>query len=286
MIFDDVGDTESLKASRSVPQGTTEEDARMLERELGYFIPKCRHGAVLFTTNRQGILENLTGKDALNHVPVNGMNADSCIQLITQRLNSPAKPLQDTTKTDKLVAELVAKLHGNPLALVQAASYLNSTSTSTCDYLESLKEFESRVRSIDKQSPLEQELPTAVAITILISITKVRQQCTTTGLLLALMSFLDSQRIPKGLLRLLLGSIQEANEVPRQVQLEESLRLLRGLDIVQEETTDSIGIRSSVQLVSRLFLKDNVADAQQVKEFLPVITSHFPTPCERDNFPA
>uniref|UniRef100_A0A0D2YC22 NB-ARC domain-containing protein n=1 Tax=Fusarium oxysporum (strain Fo5176) TaxID=660025 RepID=A0A0D2YC22_FUSOF len=141
------------------------------ESGMGQFIPQCPHGNVLITTRNMQVGSRLTkGKFPIE---VGKMDENEATQLLRQGL-------QEGDESEKDLLELSSRLEFLPLALVQAAAFIQENSITVSEYLELLdgsqddlvellnEEFETVGRDSDT--------PRAVAQTWMLSFQQIERQ--------------------------------------------------------------------------------------------------------------
>ena len=111
---------------------STSESGRLID-----CLPKSGHGSIIFTTRDHKAAFKLAGR---NIVEVSEMDEAGRTQLLGKYL-ADKKLLENREDTTALVAQLTYL----PLAIVQAAAYINASRTSLADYLSLLDEKEEGV---------------------------------------------------------------------------------------------------------------------------------------------
>ncbi|KAH9436474.1 hypothetical protein MCOR02_000148 [Pyricularia oryzae] len=101
------------------------------EEGIRDFIPRSDRGQVLFTTRYRRIAHQLAQNEIIN---LEQMNQDEAKELLSNSLVT--KPPEDAEQT---VFELLEFLTYLPLAIVQAASYMNVTTASVSQYIHLLR---------------------------------------------------------------------------------------------------------------------------------------------------
>ncbi|KAI9663648.1 MAG: hypothetical protein M1821_007138 [Bathelium mastoideum] len=160
------------------------------EHRLAEYLPQCTHGAILFTTRDQhagaelAFHQDLVKVDRMSEVEANGL---------LLRFFRTSYPLQD-------ISLLAKRLEYLPLAMVQAASYIQRPEMDISKYLNLL---ESRpVELLNKPASAVgglPEVPHALASSWLITFKYLRLHHYIAAKLFAFMSFLDAQGIPRSI---------------------------------------------------------------------------------------
>jgi hypothetical protein len=117
------------------------DDMDIWKNELKDYLPKSDQGCVVCTTRSRKVAVQIVGTNAAtNAIGVSEMDGDMAMQLLSQLLIN--KPLL----TDHYDAtELLKQLTFLPLAIVQAAAYINENGTTLSRYLSLLDEQEQDV---------------------------------------------------------------------------------------------------------------------------------------------
>ncbi|OCK74986.1 HET-domain-containing protein, partial [Lepidopterella palustris CBS 459.81] len=162
---------------------------------LKEYLPKSKQGCIVFTTRDKKTAVKLAGQ---NIVEVPDMDEDGAIHLLQKSLVNPV-PL-DSQDAKALVEELTYL----PLAIVQAAAYLNENSMELRDYLSLLNEQEGEVIKL-LSSEFEddwryQSIKNPVATTWLISFEQIRRRDPLAAEYLSFMACIDRKDIPQFLL--------------------------------------------------------------------------------------
>ncbi|KAF2122076.1 P-loop containing nucleoside triphosphate hydrolase protein [Lophiotrema nucula] len=118
MIVDNADDTGVLADGTSVDAGSA---------RLQNHLPHSDKGKILFTTRSRKAAEELTPSHVLE---LDDMSKNEARQLLVRRLSKPA--LLDE---EEAVGQLLESLEYLPLAIVQAAAFINSNNISVSEYL-------------------------------------------------------------------------------------------------------------------------------------------------------
>jgi hypothetical protein len=122
MIVDNADDSEFLLGV----DNNSHEAARLID-----YIPHSNKGAILFTTRSRKAATDLTQSNVLE---LNDMGKDEARQLLAQRTTR-----QTLLNDDAAVDVLLETLTGLPLAIVQAAAFINQNDTSVSEYVSLLQ---------------------------------------------------------------------------------------------------------------------------------------------------
>ncbi|KAL5047304.1 P-loop containing nucleoside triphosphate hydrolase protein [Aspergillus fruticulosus] len=198
LIFDNADDIDMWFGK---PEGTTE------PCQLSDYVPWSRTGSVLFTTRFTKVASKLAMQ---NVIRVPELDEAGALELLSERLVDKSL-LQDRDQAALLLKQLTYL----PLAIVQAASYVNENCLSTLlDYLSLLSAKEEEVIDLlseefeDDWRPHDTTNP--VATTWLISFERVqRTNCLATDIL-SFMACIEPTEIPESLLPLPQGESRKA----------------------------------------------------------------------------
>jgi hypothetical protein len=257
MIIDSADDSEVFFGSSKAVAGELEgRNGSALEGRLGHFIPECSQGAVLITTrNKQTGFKLARGRSMIEVEP---MDDEESVQLISKRLEHGGLDTKQTLL-------LTARLEHLPLALVQAAAFIQENSMTIPKYIQLLDHGHHSLVELLSQ-PFEEEgrdssVPNAVTATWIVSFKQIQKQYPYACDLLSLMSFFDRQGIPKQLIvyhqeewQSQEGYQQERLE-GEAVELEKALGVLKAFSFISEsEVEDNLNMQRLTQLVMRKWL--------------------------------
>ncbi|EGY18662.1 uncharacterized protein VDAG_09188 [Verticillium dahliae VdLs.17] len=177
------------------------------------------------------------------------------------------------------LSTLTTRLEGLPLALVQAAAFIQEKSITIDQYLKLLDESDHSLVDLLSQEfetvGRDSETPRAVAATWMLSFQQINRQDELAGQLLSVMSFFDCQGIPMAFLSHY--SEQERNGGPKSVmQLTKSLGVLKSFCLVSEEKNGRLDMHRLVHLVTRKWLHKEGRIRQFEREALSTVSSSYP----------
>lgn len=195
MVLDNVDDADFL-----VERGAASEEGRgsaNTRLSLFGYLPVSDHGTILITTRSESAALRLVERSDV--VEVNPMDKETAIALLETKLGK---------REDETVGlELVKTLEYMPLAITQAAAYINQRGR-RC----SVRQYVDKLRKSDrsKQSVLDVdagdlrrdgEAQNAIILSWQISFEQIHQDRLSVAELVSLMSFCDGQAIPEALIR-------------------------------------------------------------------------------------
>ncbi|KAL2195254.1 hypothetical protein P885DRAFT_70825 [Corynascus similis CBS 632.67] len=248
MVIDNADDMQLFFGQQG---GSETNDSSNDKGNLERYLPKCRHGAVLVTTrNKQAGLKLTKGKHLIE---VGKMDEGETDQLLRTYLDGIIFASNE-------LSTLSSRLEHLPLALVQAAAFIQENTINVSKYLELLdrsdqdlvdllsEEFETEGRDSDT--------PRAVAETWVLSFEQIQRQNAFAGELLSFMSLLDRQAIPLDFLSHY-SKHKQNQEARGEMQLTKALGVLKAFSFVVEEKNHGLDMHRLVQLVTRRWLVKN-----------------------------
>lgn len=191
IVLDNVDDAQFLVGP------TTNREGRPSKSRKSY-LPHCSHGQVLITSRNRSAALQMVPYESLRHVEP--MDSNDAVQLLENRL-AVSGSRSDIT----LLAETLSFM---PLALTQAAAYINhrSTTCSVAQYLARLnldKESQIRLLTCDEgDSYRDSEAQRSIILAWNISFDHISQARPSAARLLSLMSFFDRQAIQRFLFQI------------------------------------------------------------------------------------
>ncbi|KAF3763152.1 hypothetical protein M406DRAFT_347016 [Cryphonectria parasitica EP155] len=158
------------------------------------YLPDSEGGLTLFTTRSR----KLAVETEADIIDIHEMDSDEAMGLLGKWLSQ--NQLVDAAAVRKLLKELTYL----PLAITQAAAYLNSTQVSIADYLQLLRSTEKDIiKLLSREFRDGNRYPgsqNAVATTWLVSFEQIRKSNRTAADLLAFISCIEPKAIPRSLL--------------------------------------------------------------------------------------
>ena len=160
------------------------------------FLPESDDGLTIFTTRHGRVAQYLAGSDI---VEIGKMKKQETIDLLEKSLVRKSPPYNN-----EIVMNLLTELEYLPLAITQAAAYINTNKSSISEYLRLLKNTEQDAVTImstdfgDKTR--HQNLTNAVAKTWTITFNKILERDTLAADLLTFISCIEWRAIPYSIL--------------------------------------------------------------------------------------
>ncbi|KAF4948389.1 hypothetical protein FGADI_9701 [Fusarium gaditjirri] len=240
------------------------------ESGMSQFIPQCPHGNILVTTRNMQVGSRLTkGKFPIE---VGKMDEYEATLLLRQGLQQADEPEKD-------LVELSSRLEFLPLALVQAAAFIQENSITVCEYLELLdgsqddlvellnEEFETVGRDSDT--------PRAVAQTWMLSFQQIERQYLFASELLSLMCLFDRQKIPLDFVDFYARETLPA-ESNTKLQLVKALGVLKAFSFIRPEKGGDHTMHRLIQLVTRTWLVRKGRIAEFTRHAFSAVSDFYP----------
>ena len=182
LIIDNADDTDVLNGPRN-------------EGGISSFFPTSNHGLILFTTRQRDTARALA---ETNVIDVPKMDRDDALKPFQDSMDCEHRSYDD----DK--SDLIEELTSHPLAITQAASYLDKTQMSISGYLEILRGTEPDLISLIRREFCDKTRCTgssnAVATSWLVSFEQILRSDPPAAELLRFMSRLEPEEIPLSIL--------------------------------------------------------------------------------------
>jgi tetratricopeptide (TPR) repeat protein len=160
------------------------------------YLPKSKQGLIIFTTRDRKIAAKLAQQ---NVISVPAMEEDAAAQLLGKCLINP-----DLINDRKDTSALLLQLTYLPLAIIQAAAYINENTMSIADYVSLLAEQEVEVIELLSEEFEDdrryRDIKNPVATTWLISFEQIRRRDSLAADYLSFMACVEPKDIPQSLL--------------------------------------------------------------------------------------
>ncbi|KAI1571289.1 HET multi-domain protein [Pyrenophora tritici-repentis] len=186
MVVDNADDSQVLVGV----DNENHESARLID-----YIPHSNKGAILFTTRSRKAATDLTQSDILG---LNDMGKAEARQLLARRTTRQAL-LNDEVAVDVLLETLA----GLPLAIVQAAAFMNQNDTSVSEYVSLLQHAGTKAELFSErfEDPSRyRSMDSTIAKTWHISFEQIREQDPLAAEYLSFIACIDRVSIPQSLL--------------------------------------------------------------------------------------
>jgi tetratricopeptide (TPR) repeat protein len=246
---------------------------------LSSLLPQANHGAVLVTSRNADVARHLVGREQ-DILEVGVMAEHEATQLLQKKLKGAH---QDG------LAQLVEALDCIPLAVTQAAAYINRLGPrmSVTRYLKELAAAERQVQLLHNAAPdmrRDEKALNSVLATWQISFEYIRSKRPSAAHLLSFMSFFNRQGIPEFVVRHYLDDDGESQDIaPAQslegadTDFEEDVVILRGFSLVGiAQDNASFEMHGLVQLATRTWLKSTKSHGRWYELFIKAMAQEFP----------
>jgi tetratricopeptide (TPR) repeat protein len=249
LVVDNADDVELVCGGHRTPGG--------LER----YLPQSQSGRIVFTTR---------SRDIAMEVAEETIKLDEFSLSEAKRLLEKLVTRKDLINDAASVTELLHELTYLPLAITQAAAYLERNEVSIAEYLRLLRNTEK-----DMVDLLSEELPdrtrykeskNAVATTWMVSFKKIRELDRNAADLLSFLSQIEPKSIPQSLLP----------ELNSKVQTVSAIGTLCGYAFVSKQD-EMLDMHSLVHLATRIWLRREGLETQTTETAMRHVAGSFPT---------
>jgi tetratricopeptide (TPR) repeat protein len=274
MVLDNVDDVETFFPSQKHKR---HEPNQALPTSLAAYLPQSRNGSILITSRSKDAAARLVGgystiKEVLT------MDEDQGVKLLSNKL-------QSTSAEDGAAADLVRALDCMPLAISQAAAYINRRARMTTtgylkEFCASSKKKESLLNWDAGDLRRDESASNSVITTWQMLFERIRQERPSAGDLLLLMSCFNPQGIPEWILRSHSKSVAETgNEDLADRAFDEDLDLLQAYSLVAATTgSEAWEMHALVQYCTQVWLSTFHDPRQWTQVFAALMASEFPRP--------
>jgi len=230
---------------------------------INKYLPEREGGLILFTTRFREVAMSVAG---INVVELQDMTPQEAVSLLERSLIR-REPLQDSV----IATELLRELAHHPLAITQAAAYLNRNQVSIAKYLGLLKGPERDLVSLMsrefRDSTQHDSSQKAVATTWLVSIDQIRKIDPAAVDLLSFMSQIEWKAIPESLLPRL-----ESEE-----QMLHAIGTLSGYAFVSKRDKNLLDMHRLVHVATRIWVIREGYGPQVIERAVRHLAESFPS---------
>jgi tetratricopeptide (TPR) repeat protein len=247
---------------------------------LAALLPQSDHGSILITSRNTDVARNLVNGEK-DIIAVDIMSNGEAVQLLENKLGdgpSVAGSIQLTNALDNI-----------PLAIVQAAAYINRLKPrmSVEKYLDQLRTVQKQAQLLYKTAPdvrRDEKASNSVLVTWQISFDYIHQKRQSAAYLLSFMSFFNRQGIPEFMVRHYLDKDNQESDVSmdnyldeEDVDFEEDVAVLRAFSLVgTTQHEDQFEMHGLVQLATRIWLVSTKAEKKWQQAFIQAMAHEFP----------
>lgn len=259
LIIDNADEASLFSSKAELLREKTGADQSILE-----YIPESSHGSIVITTRNRASGAKFTRNRSSDLVEVNTMTEDESSCLIRSTLT-------DHTPTDGEIQELTGLLGQLPLALAQAAAFMQENVLTISEYIELYKENDETQMDLLSE-PFEtlgrdSRVPNAVATTLIVSINQIKDRDPKAIDILSLVAFVDQNDIPKSLIQA---------KVKRALDLTKALGTLKAFSLITANERGYFSLHRLVQLVLRKWLIIEERFEDQAIQTMDIIAELFP----------
>ena len=260
MVLDNVDDMETFfTATSEIPSAVGREHTF-----LSAYLPKSPKGKIMVTTRDTRVGERLTDRKKCIMVP---LPAEKDAKIL---LRSKLSEAFDWVDADAL--SLVKALDCLPLAITQAAAFINENYCTLQDYIEMLQSSESdqiELLNEDLYDPRrDMDAPNSAVQTWKLSFDLVRKRKPRAVEILGLMAVLDRQRIPVSLLR---------RDGERIIDFTPAMGILRSFSLIEAEKGGEVfAMHRLVQLCTYSWLQKENRIGSCQSDAVELLSREFP----------
>jgi len=258
LVFDNADDIDMWIAKPGSESGSAQGSGCLIDN-----LPRSKQGSIVFTTRDRKTAVKLAQE---NVVEVREMNEELSVQLLQKCLVN-----LDLVNNRQATVALLTELTYLPLAIVQAAAYINENGITLADYLLLLEEQEEE--AIDLLSEEFQDarryrnVKNPVATTWLISFEQIRQRDALAADYLSFMCCIDPKDIPQSLLP----------PGPSRKKEMEAIGTLNAYSFISKRPVDlALDLHRLVHLSMRNWLRKEKLLAQSIERVIVRLDEVFP----------
>ncbi|PGH10399.1 hypothetical protein GX51_00157 [Blastomyces parvus] len=228
------------------------------------FIPRSKQGRVIFTTRNRKLAVKLASPFVID---VSEPGAKAGMKILNKALIR-----KDLLADDKAAITLLEQLVFLPLAIIQAAAYINTNDIELSDYTTLLQDQEPDVIELLSEDFGDdgryQEIQNPVATTWLISFQQIQQMNPLAADYLSFMACISPRNIPQSLLP----------PAPSKKKAVEAIGLLKGFSFVSEQVQDhALSLHRLVHLSTRNWLRKQQCFDRQIRRTADRFSTVFPS---------
>jgi len=234
------------------------------EPTLINYIPRSNKGSIIFTTRNRKAAVKLAHQ---NVVGIREMDEDAAIQMLSRLLID-----QQILNDRHIILDLLEQLTFLPLAIAQAAAYMNENGITVSEYLLLLRDKEQNIVEVLSEN-FEDEgryrhVQNPVATTWLISFDQIRCRDPLAAEYLSFMACLNPKAIPQSLLP----------PAPSKKRMTDAIGTLSGYSFITRRPADeSLDLHRLVHLATRNWLRMENCDTEWVAKAIARLDCVFPS---------
>jgi hypothetical protein len=246
---------------------------------LSSLLPQSDNGAILVTSRSADVARRLVGREQ-DIVEIGAMINNEATQLLQKKLRD--------AQQDGL-SQLVKALDCIPLAIIQAAAYMNllGPRMPVMKYIVELRAVERRVQLLQNAAPdmrRDEQALNSVLATWQISFEHIRSKRPSAACLLSFMSFFNRQGIPEFMIRHYLDDDSDGQDdslyqglEAEAIDFEDDMAMLHAFSLVgTTQRADEFETHGLVQLATRTWLKSTDTERRWYQTFIRTMAQEFP----------
>lgn len=240
---------------------------------LSQYIPDCEHGTILVTTRDLTAGRRLTKGNA--PLRIERMSPKESIMMLRSKLgtrNQQHSPSEDEPPDGNDFERLATSLEYLPLAMVQAASFIQENSMSVINYLRLIEEDSLAVKLLKhdfQERGRDAEVPNSVYATWKLSMKQIQKEHPNAAELLFLMAHYEQSKIPGSLLKHLVGH--------SLIDLTTAAGVLLRFSLIGSGSGNSYNMHRLVQLTVKQWLIKLGSAHQWATKALRLVLDDFPS---------
>ncbi|KAI1157269.1 hypothetical protein F5B18DRAFT_261410 [Nemania serpens] len=240
---------------------------------LGNYLPQSLNGSIVVTSRNKDTAVRIVG-DLRNVMQIRAMGKSQALQLLRNKLH--------TTSTEDGMTELLDALDYIPLAITQAAAYINLRPRMTVSsYLDEFRGSAQRKRKLLHRDSgdlrRDGSASNSVKTTWRVSFESMRKERPSAADALSLMGFFHPQGIPEWMLRKYYKTIMP-NDKDTDGEFDDDMDMLQALSFVTTAVDEHIyQIHALVQFCTRDWLCSRCEEEVWRRRFLSLMATEFPT---------
>ncbi|KAI3326475.1 hypothetical protein HD806DRAFT_408973 [Xylariaceae sp. AK1471] len=241
---------------------------------LGNYLPQSPNGSIVVTTRNKDAAVRIVG-DLRNVMQVRAMGKSQSLQLLRNRLH--------TASNEDGIAELLDALDYIPLAITQAAAYINRRPRMTVPgYLDEFRGSTQRKRKLLHRDSgdlrRDGSVSNSVKTTWRVSFESIHKEKPSAANVLSLMGFFHPQGIPEWMLRKYYKTTMPNDKENTDGEFDDDMDLLQALSFVTTAVDEYIyQIHALVQFCTRDWLCSRCEEELWRRRFLNLMATEFPT---------
>jgi tetratricopeptide (TPR) repeat protein len=252
LVLDNADDLDVLFKSSDKPGGIVE------------YLPESEDGLILFTTRSREVAVSVAGSDV---VELHEMDSQEAISFLEKSLIR-----KDLLRDTAAAAELLDELNHLPLAITQAAAYLNTNQVSVAEYLVLLRGTEQDMIGLMsrtfRDSTRYKGSQNAVATTWLVSFDQILKSDSIAADLLSFISRIEPKAIPRSIMP----------DSPSKEQMVHAIGTLCAYGfVVKRGISEIFDMHGLVHMATRIWIEMQGRARQTTKDAIEHLAAVFPS---------